>query len=105
MHAVMPGTKVQEHSGSEKAMVFSCVDFADEVQKPELFCIRFGSAEKAQEFKTAYEGAAEKNEPLLGGVAAEKDKEEEKTSEVDAAADELAVKATVASDEGEEKKE
>lgn len=39
----MPGTKVQEHSGSEKAMVWSCVDFADEVQKPELFCLRFGT--------------------------------------------------------------
>lgn len=43
--AVMPNTKLQEHSGSEKAWVWSAVDFADEVQKPELFCIRFASAE------------------------------------------------------------
>ena len=43
--AVMPNTKLQEHSGSEKAWVWSAVDFADEVQKPELFCIRFASVE------------------------------------------------------------
>lgn len=45
MPAVMPGTKLQEHTGSEKAWVWSAVDFADEVQKPELFCIRFASVE------------------------------------------------------------
>ena len=39
----MPGTKVQEHGGSDKAMVWSCVDFADESQRMELFCIRFAS--------------------------------------------------------------
>lgn len=41
----MPGTKLQEHTGSEKAWVWSAVDFADEVQSPELFCIRFASVE------------------------------------------------------------
>ena len=41
----MPGTKLQEHSGSEKAWVYTTVDFADEEQKPELFCIRFASPE------------------------------------------------------------
>ena len=45
--AVMPGTKLQEHSGSEKAWVYTTVDFADEEQKPELFCIRFASPESA----------------------------------------------------------
>ena len=44
----MPGTKLQEHSGSEKAWVYSTVDFADEEQKPELFCIRFASIERAR---------------------------------------------------------
>jgi hypothetical protein len=43
----MPGTKLQEHTGSEKAWVYSTVDFADEEQKPELFCIRFASVERA----------------------------------------------------------
>lgn len=43
--AVMPGTKFQEHAGSDKAWVWSAVDFSDEQQKVELFCIRFGNAE------------------------------------------------------------
>jgi len=91
-HVIMPGTKVQEHSGSEKAVVFSCVDFADEVQKPELFCIRFASAERAAEFKKGYEEAAERNEPLLSAV---EKPEEEKTDDVDKVADELSSKAAV----------
>ena len=47
LRAVMPGTKMQEHSGSEKSVVWSAVDFADEEQKTEMFCMRFASAERA----------------------------------------------------------
>ncbi len=42
----MPGTKLQEHSGNDKSWVWSTVDFAEEEQKPELFCIRFASVER-----------------------------------------------------------
>jgi Ran-binding protein 1 len=101
-HVVIPGTKVQEHSGSEKAMVWSCVDFAEEVQRPELFCIRFASAERALEFKAAYEEACEKNAPLLGGGSEEEEEGggggEAEPSDADKAADELA-KATVKDEE------
>lgn len=45
--AVMPGTKLTEHIGSDKAWVWSTMDFASEVQKMELFCIRFASKERA----------------------------------------------------------
>ena len=88
---------MQEHSGSEKAMVFSCVDFAEEVQKPELFCIRFASPERAQEFKKAYEDAGDKNAPLLGAAEEKGEGEGEaaaEPSEADKAAEELS-KATV----------
>jgi RanBP1 domain len=44
---VMPGTKLQEHTGSERAWVYSTYDFADETQKMELFCLRFASVESA----------------------------------------------------------
>ncbi|KAG7667363.1 hypothetical protein Ndes2526B_g04124 [Nannochloris sp. 'desiccata'] len=106
-HVVMPGTKVQEHTGSEKAMVFSCVDFADEVQRPELFCIRFASAERAQDFQKAYEEAAAANESVLGlaapaddeGSGSESDEEatsiSPQKSDADKAAEELATKAKV----------
>lgn len=46
MHTVMPGTKLQEHSGSDKAWVWSTVDFAEEEQKMELFCMRFANADR-----------------------------------------------------------
>lgn len=77
-HIVMPGSKVQEHTGSDKAMVWSCVDFADETQRMELFCIRFASPERAASFKDAYESAAEKNAPLLGEAPAAAGEDESK---------------------------
>lgn len=67
-HIVMPGTKLQEHSGSDKAWVWSAVDFAEGEQKIELFAIRFGSVDKAQEFKKKYEEAMDINAPLLGDL-------------------------------------
>lgn len=42
---VMPTSKLQEHTGSDKAWVWSAVDYADGEHKVELFCIRFGSPE------------------------------------------------------------
>lgn len=43
--SVLPSAKLQSHEGNEKAWVFSTIDFADEEQKNEMFCIRFGSVE------------------------------------------------------------
>lgn len=43
--AVMPTSKLQEHTGSDKAWVWSAVDYADGEHKVELFCIRFGTPE------------------------------------------------------------
>jgi len=68
-HIVMPGTKLQEHSGSDKAWVWSAVDFAEEEQRVELFCIRFGTPEKAAEFKKGVEAAAAANAAVLGVAA------------------------------------
>lgn len=93
-HVIMPGTNIQEHSGNEKAVVFNCVDFADEEQKPELFCIRFASAERAKEFKEAYEAAAKRNEPLLGRAPDSGEKEEKEEDEAEKVAEDLA-KTTV----------
>lgn len=37
---------MQEHSGNEKSIVWSAVDFADEEQRTEMFCARFASQER-----------------------------------------------------------
>ena len=39
----MPGTKLQEHTGSDKAWVWSTMDFASEEQRMELFCLKLPS--------------------------------------------------------------
>jgi Ran-binding protein 1 len=64
-HIVMPTSKLQEHTGSDKAWVWSAVDYADGEHKVELFCIRFGSPEKAKDFKKTFEEAAEANSKLI----------------------------------------
>lgn len=64
-HHILPTAKLQEHTGNEKAWVWSTMDFAEEEQKTEKFCIRFGTIEKAQEFKKAYEAAQEANAILF----------------------------------------
>eukprot|EP00201_Polytomella_parva_P005037 CAMPEP_0175084008 /NCGR_PEP_ID=MMETSP0052_2-20121109/27764_1 /TAXON_ID=51329 ORGANISM="Polytomella parva, Strain SAG 63-3" /NCGR_SAMPLE_ID=MMETSP0052_2 /ASSEMBLY_ACC=CAM_ASM_000194 /LENGTH=233 /DNA_ID=CAMNT_0016355651 /DNA_START=32 /DNA_END=733 /DNA_ORIENTATION=+ len=83
-HLVIPGTKLQEHSGNDKAWVFTTADFADGKMSTELFCIRFGSTEKAAEFKKKYEEAVEINAKLLGVDAEEEDDEAEAPAEAEA---------------------
>lgn len=56
-HTVLPTATLQEHQGNDKTWVWHAPDFADGEVKNELFCIRFGSVENAQNFKIAYEEA------------------------------------------------
>ncbi|KAL4854243.1 Ran-binding protein 1 a [Chlorella vulgaris] len=100
-HIIMPGTKVQEHGGSDKAMVWSCVDFADESQRMELFCIRFATPERAQQFQAAYHDAGRQMGELIGQPDFVEQSEESK------AADELAaeVEAKAKVEEGGEAKQ
>eukprot|EP01023_Acetabularia_acetabulum_P051313 TRINITY_DN5656_c0_g2_i1.p1 TRINITY_DN5656_c0_g2~~TRINITY_DN5656_c0_g2_i1.p1 ORF type:complete len:294 (-),score=60.50 TRINITY_DN5656_c0_g2_i1:228-998(-) len=87
-HLIMPGTNLQNHAGSEKAIVWSAVDFADEEQKVELLCLRFGSEERASYFKQTYENSMGANQKLLEqeggdeGTVAKDDKEGEKKGDV-----------------------
>jgi len=85
-HLVMPGTSLQPHAGSDKAWVWSAVDFSEGEQKVELFCLRFGSVEKAQDFSKKFEEAMTINAALLGTV----ESVSATNAESDKAADELA---------------
>ncbi len=97
---VQPGTKIEEHAGSEKARVFCAMDCSDGDVRPEMqnMCCKFGSAEKAELFQTEFEKAMEVMKQFEGEESAEK-------KEGDAAADALAddvAKAAVAEEKKEE---
>lgn len=103
---IMPGTTLEHHQGNDKTWVWSTPDFADEEMKTELFCIRFGTLEKANEFKDVFEAAEKENTRLIeaeGGLPTTEDAEaadEEKKESADELAEGLEnVKV------GEEKKE
>lgn len=83
-HLLIPGTKIEPHAGSDKAWVWSAVDFAEGEQKAELFCLKFGTVEKTQEFKKQYEAGMAINAGLFAAPAVKGPSESEK------AADELA---------------
>mmetsp|Transcript_6624 Transcript_6624/g.16866 ORF Transcript_6624/g.16866 Transcript_6624/m.16866 type:complete len:276 (-) Transcript_6624:85-912(-) len=113
-HLIMPGTEIQEHAGNDKAWVWSTPDFAEEEMKNELFCIRFGTVEKAGDFKKAFEDAVETNTRLIGeegageaeaedDAGAEESKEEEKQETAEDLA--AAVESVKVSDEETKPKE
>lgn len=64
LRAVMPKTNMQEHSGNEKSAVWSAVDFDGEKQTPEMFCARFASQERAQQFISEHGKAMDHNEKV-----------------------------------------
>lgn len=86
-HIVMPNVKLQEHAGSDKAWVWSTVDFAEESQKVELFCIRFANVERAQLFKTKFEEAQAINATLITCSPADDDDDEDDDDEEENADD------------------
>jgi len=104
-HIVMPGTELQEHQGQTKAWVYRTMDFAEEELRPEMFCIRFGSEEKAQDFKKAFDEAAEENGKSMGAPAAAASPAKDAAKEdADALADKLEGAKVEGEAEGEETK-
>lgn len=75
-HIVMPGTKLQEHTGSDKAWVWSTMDFASEEQRMELFCLKLPSPARAQEFKKLFEESMQKNATFVASAESEETAED-----------------------------
>ena len=99
---VKPGTKIEEHAGSEKARVMVVVDCSDGDVRPTMvnMCCKFGSAEKAELFQSEFEKAMEHMKQFEGE---ESEAKKEGDEAADALADDLAAKADTK--EEDEKKE
>ena len=108
-HIVMPGTNLMEHAGTDNSWVWSTWDFADEEQRYEMFAIKFGNEERAQQFHSKHAEAMNINASLGVGEETEETEEEaakkEEKAKDDAAADELASKLESTEVKEEEKKE
>jgi len=96
--AVSPAIKMEVHPGSDKSWVWTACDFSDGEVKEEVLCIKFGTVEKAEAFKAAYQEA----QAAVAAEAGESDGAKEEASaptaeepaqeKADPAADELADK-------------
>ena len=90
---IVPGTTLQNHQGNDKTWVWSTPDFAEEEMKTELFCIRFGTTEKANEFKDLFEAAEKVNSEIFeaeGGLETKDEGADKAEDGADAVADTLA---------------
>ena len=62
---------LQPHSGSDKAWLWMAHDFSEGEASREKFALRFGTPEKSQEFKSAFDAAKNFNHCLRNGEHAE----------------------------------
>ncbi|GMF18743.1 unnamed protein product [Phytophthora fragariaefolia] len=69
-HLVESRTELTPNMGSDRAWVFSCYDFADGVVEAQVFALRFGNADNAQQFKDAHDAAKANNNKLEDGADA-----------------------------------
>ena len=74
-HYILPHLELKPHTGSDRAMIWSAVDFADGTESHEVLSVKFRSAEVAQEFKKAFEEAKANNKKILEQTAGEEKKE------------------------------
>lgn len=86
-HIIDPRVDMQPQMSSDKAMMWSAFDFSDGELVETIFALRFGTPEKATEFKTKFEECQAEMKTILAaeGVALE-------DAEANAAADETAEK-------------
>jgi len=86
---IVPSIELKEHNGSDKAWVFTAIDFSDEdgtatfEATPSMLAIKFGNNEKATAFKKSFDEAKEVMAGLgtSGGEGESEKKEEAKKEE------------------------
>jgi Ran-binding protein 1 len=66
-----PYYELKPNAGSDKIWVWMAQDFAEDELAVEQFALKFGSPEKAQAFKVAFEDAKDRNKKAMSGAANE----------------------------------
>lgn len=63
---MLPLLKLEQNVGSDKSWVWTTpFDYAEETPKKEVFAIRFGTVEKANQFKEEFEKAQAINKDII----------------------------------------
>ncbi|KAK3252194.1 hypothetical protein CYMTET_38501 [Cymbomonas tetramitiformis] len=103
--AVSTAVTLAVHPGSDKSWVWTAMDFSDGELKEEVLCIKFGTVEKAEGFKAAYEDAQSKvsAEADASGEEKTKDEKEEAAAPTEEEKEEVEEKADPAADDLAEK--
>lgn len=106
-HLISSDMKLQPNIGSDRSWVYKVLaDYSETPPTSETLAIRFGNADNANLFKTAFESAQETNAAIAAKSAPEEGKKEEETSATPATEAEAESKPeTETKPEAEEKKE
>ena len=80
-HFILPHMDIKPNSGSDRALIWRAVDFADGTESHDTLSIRFRTPEIAQEFKKVFEEARKINEEELKKIEGKEEKKEEEKKE------------------------
>jgi Ran-binding protein 1 len=64
-HFILPHMDLRLNNGSDRALMWNAVDFADGVESHDVLSVKFKNAEVAQAFKKAFDEGKKINEGLL----------------------------------------
>lgn len=64
-HFILPHMELKQNNGSDRALMWNAVDFADGQESHDVLSVKFKNAEVAQAFKKAFEEGKAINEQLL----------------------------------------
>ena len=64
-HYVLPHMEIKPNQGSDRALIWNAVDFADGTESHDTLSVRFKSPEVTNAFKAAFEKARKDNEEIL----------------------------------------
>ena len=64
-HFILPHMDIKPNNGSDRALMWSAVDFADGEESHDVLSVKFKNAEIAAQFKKVFEESKEANKALL----------------------------------------
>ena len=64
-HYILPYMELKPNAGSDRALIWSAVDYADGASSHDVLSVKFRTAEVAQNYKKVFEDAKAQNQVLL----------------------------------------
>lgn len=71
-HFILPQMELKPHAGSDRALIWNAIDFADGEESHDTLTVKFKNAEICGKFKEAFDNGKTANAAILEKIQAEK---------------------------------